>query len=113
MLNQSRVRELALSLPEAVESAHMGTPDFRVRKKIFVTLPPNSDSAVVKMSPADLDLFVQSDPATFRDAWGGRWLRVDLTRVDPDLFERFLIDAWSLVAPKKLVRQFRSENTTT
>ena len=31
-------RNLALSLPEAVESAHMDHPDFRVGGKIFATL---------------------------------------------------------------------------
>jgi hypothetical protein len=31
-------RHLALSFPEAVESAHMNHPDFRVRGKIFTTL---------------------------------------------------------------------------
>ena len=31
-------RRIALSLPEASESAHMAHPDFRVRGKIFATL---------------------------------------------------------------------------
>ena len=31
-------RQIALSLPEASESAHMDHPDFRVRGKIFATL---------------------------------------------------------------------------
>src|SRR4051812_7307777 len=33
-------RQLALSLPEAMEGSHMGHPDFRVRGKIFATLGP-------------------------------------------------------------------------
>lgn len=109
-LDQDRVRELALSLPEAVESSHHGTPDFRVRGKIFATLPPNSNDAVVKIAPADLDLFTHNDPETFRDAWAGRWLRIDLTRVDPDLLDRLLIDSWCLVAPKKLVKVYKADD---
>jgi hypothetical protein len=31
-------RTFALSLPDAIESAHMHHPDFRVRGKIFATL---------------------------------------------------------------------------
>ena len=31
-------RKMALSLPEALEAAHMGHADFRVRGKIFATL---------------------------------------------------------------------------
>lgn len=107
-LDQNRVRELALSLPEAVESSHQGTADFRVRGKIFATLPPGSNAAVVKLAPADLDLFVQSDPETFSNAWAGRWMRIDLGRVDPELFDRLLIDSWCLVAPKSLVKQFKA-----
>jgi hypothetical protein len=38
-------RRLALALPEAVESEHMGHPDFRVRKKIFATLCRPTDTA--------------------------------------------------------------------
>jgi hypothetical protein len=31
-------REIALSFPEAIESAHMSHPDFRVGGRIFATL---------------------------------------------------------------------------
>ena len=45
-------RKLALSFPEAIESAHMHHPDFRVRGKIFATLGyPDKDSGVVKFNP--------------------------------------------------------------
>ena len=33
-------RKMALSLPQTVEAAHMGHPDFRVGGKIFATLSP-------------------------------------------------------------------------
>jgi hypothetical protein len=45
-------RKLALSFPEAIESAHMRHPDFRVRGKIFATLGyPGKDWAVLKLTP--------------------------------------------------------------
>jgi hypothetical protein len=31
-------RRLALALPEASESSHMGNPDFRLNDRIFATL---------------------------------------------------------------------------
>jgi predicted DNA-binding protein (MmcQ/YjbR family) len=43
-------RELALSLPETVESAHMDHPDFRVGGKIFATLGPKEAWGMVKMT---------------------------------------------------------------
>ena len=42
MVNESIVRELALSFPEVTESAHFEKPSFRVRNKIFATLDQKS-----------------------------------------------------------------------
>ena len=54
-------RRLALSLPEATESAHMGHPDFRVRGKIFATLgSPDDGWGMVKLTPEQQDAFVQT-----------------------------------------------------
>ena len=67
-------RRLALRQPEAVESAHMNHPDFRVRGKIFATLGYPDDSwGMVRLSPIDQELFIQADPETFspvKGAWG-------------------------------------------
>lgn len=54
-LTEERVRAFALSLPEAAESSHHGTPDFRVRNKIFATLPPAGGAVNVKCRPEDVD----------------------------------------------------------
>ena len=45
-----QARKLALALPEAVESSHMGRPDFRVSKKIFASVHDPS-RLVVKLTP--------------------------------------------------------------
>jgi hypothetical protein len=111
-LDQQQVRQMALVMPEATESQHQGTPDFRVRGKIFVTLSPDGGRAVLKMTPADLDLFVHNDPEIFRDVWGGRWMSVDLEKVNPDLFGRLMVDAWCLAAPKKLVKAYREASSS-
>jgi len=37
-MTPNEFRELALSFPEAIESAHMRHPDFRVGGRIFATL---------------------------------------------------------------------------
>jgi len=45
-------RQIALSLPETEERAHMGHPDFRVAGKIFATLGyPDKTGGMVKLSP--------------------------------------------------------------
>jgi hypothetical protein len=42
-------RAIALSLPEAVELPHFGRTSFRVRSRIFATLRPDEQRAVLKL----------------------------------------------------------------
>jgi hypothetical protein len=95
-------RALALRLPESVEGSHMGHPDFRVKKKIFATLDAAETGAAVRCAPANLDLLVQRDPESYRDAWRARWLGIALARIEPDEARALLEDGWRLVAPKVL-----------
>jgi hypothetical protein len=101
-------RHNALALPEAVESAHMGHPDFRVGGKIFATLgPPGTDWAMVKLTPTQQALFVQSEPAAFQPVKGG-WGRRGATNVLLEsahlpAVRSALAMAWRNVAPKKLI----------
>jgi len=45
-------RRMALSLPDAIEAAHMGHPDFRVGGKIFATLSyPKAGFGMVALTP--------------------------------------------------------------
>src|SRR5262245_3128408 len=101
-------RALALSLPEAVESAHMGHPDFRVRNKIFATLGPDEDWGGLKLTPDEQGMFVRSEPDVFQPfngAWGRRGgTRVELAAADEASVRQALIAAWRNTAPKRLVR---------
>jgi hypothetical protein len=67
-------RKLALSLPNVVEQAHMGHPDFRVDGKIFATLDyPRPGWAAVGLAPFDQDHFVRTHPRAFvpvKGKWG-------------------------------------------
>lgn len=73
-------RALALNLPEAVESAHMGHPDFRVGGKIFVTLGPDETWGMVKLTPAQQAAFVAAKPIIF-EPFHGAWGRRGCTKV--------------------------------
>jgi hypothetical protein len=104
-------RTFALSLPDAIESAHMHHPDFRVRGKIFATLGyPDKDWAVAKLTPEQQNLFVQSDSKTFRPAkgaWGRRGnTKIYLPRAKIDIVRDALTLAWRNVAPKHLQQNF-------
>jgi hypothetical protein len=69
-------RRIALSIPAAVEGAHTGHADFRVRGKIFATLGyPDNTQGMVKLTPEQQRAFCLSDSAAFvpvKGAWGER-----------------------------------------
>ena len=71
-------RRLALSLPGATESAHMGHPDFRVSGRIFATLRyPDEHWGMVKLSPEEQHGVCGTHPDAFVPVKGAamRYLR--------------------------------------
>ena len=74
-------RKLALELPGAVESSHMGHPDFRVGGPIIATLGyPEATRGMVKLTPDEQELFLKIDPGGFVAVPGG-WGRAGATHV--------------------------------
>jgi hypothetical protein len=102
-------RALALELPEAAESAHMGHADFRVRGKIFATLAPDESWGMVKLNVEQQRLFVRTEPAVFqpiKGAWGKRGCtQVNLEAATEPSVRQALNAAWKNTAPKRLARQ--------
>jgi hypothetical protein len=105
-MTENEFRDLALSFPEAIESAHMRHPDFRVGGKIFATLGyPNKDSAVVKLTREEQREFVRSEPGVFKavkGAWGRQGsTNVYLPAAKIDIMREALTAAWRNTAPKR------------
>lgn len=73
-------RELALGLEGAIESAHMGHPDFRANGRIFATLQANMASGCVMLSPDEQQELLRAHPKTFTPA-SGAWGRQGSTMV--------------------------------
>jgi hypothetical protein len=115
MMTPKEFRKLALSLPEAVEASHMQHPDFRVGGRIFATLGhPNSEWAMVKLTPDEQELFVKIDPDSFEPVPGG-WGRQGATRVLLNSAKKALVRdalqaAWRIRASK--TRVARSTTST-
>lgn len=104
-------RKMALSMPQAVEAAHMGHPDFRVGGKIFATLGfPGEGWAMVKLTPEQQESFVRAEPKVF-SAFNGAWGRDGATKVQLRVAKKTtlraaLVFAWRNRAPKRLVQEF-------
>jgi hypothetical protein len=107
-------RRLALSLPETSESAHMGHPDFRVRRKIFATLnSPDVGWGMVKLTPEQQERLLQAEPEVFipaAGAWGARGCtHVHLASAVNETVRSALYAAWRNVAPKRLAQEYEPE----
>jgi hypothetical protein len=109
-MTASQFRKLALSLPETVEAAHMGHPDFRVDGKIFATLGPGEKWGMVKLTPEEQAALMASEPEAFHPAsgaWGRRGSTIVRLRQAKALTVRHaLLAAWRNTAPKRLVAKF-------
>ena len=103
-------RQLALSLPEAVEGAHMGHADFRIEGKIFATLGyPDDEWGMVKLPREEQQRLNKKHPDTFVPAkgnWGEQGsTQVHLAKMDEATLTPALKLAWQTAAPKLLTQK--------
>ncbi len=107
-MDAAAFRDLALSLPEAAQSSHLGAVDFRVRGKIFAQpagMP--GGSAIIKLTREQQEMMCGAEPAVF-SAEPGHWGRLGWTRLAVDMADEAtargaLWTAWRNVAPKALI----------
>ena len=107
MISPEDFRRLALAMPGASESSHMGAADFRCGK-IFATLGnPDVAWAMVKLTPDQQEMRVAAEPDIFvavPGGWGrGGATRLRLAACDLTTARGALLDAWRNVAPKTLL----------
>ncbi|GGM92992.1 phosphoribosylglycinamide formyltransferase [Thermopolyspora flexuosa] len=109
----ARLREICLSLPEAVEKPFGGhsAPSFRVRDKLFLITSEDGRSMMFKAGPGVQEALVASDPERFfvpayvgHKGWVGAWLTVDQ---DWDEIAELIEDSYRLIAPKRLAARIR------
>jgi hypothetical protein len=122
-MNIAGFRRMALSMPEAIESSHMGHPDFRVKGKIFATLfTPRDDQqqrtwGMVKLTPQQQREFIDANPEIFEPVaggWGARGAtKVNLKSADKASLRTAMLAAWRNTAPKTLVKKFEQSETHT
>ncbi len=98
------VRSIALGFPEANEQDHHGMPSFRVRGKIFATMP-DDDHLRVMVDEAEIRAAVADDPESCEFFFWGKKLAcvvVDLRTADPSRLRLLLGEAWLRKAPRSL-----------
>ena len=106
-MTQDDVRALALSLPEAVEEPHFDRASFRVRGKIFATLPPGGEDVVLRLPELVKESLRQNEAKAYVALPGGwdrgGWTQLTIGRMDAEKMADLVRLAWRGVAPKRLV----------
>jgi hypothetical protein len=107
-MNIAQVRRYALSLPEVTEEPHFEYSSFRVRGKIFVTVPPDGKHVHIFVGDDEREVAGELHSSFVEPLiWGGkaRGLRVNLSNATPSVLNRLVLAAWVRKAPKKLTAQ--------
>jgi hypothetical protein len=105
-MNIGQVRRYALSLMETTEEPHFEYSSFRVRGKIFVTVPPDAQHINVFVADDERERALTHYPKFVEKlVWGGkiRGVRVRLSEAPPSVVNQLVRAAWARKAPKRLV----------
>jgi hypothetical protein len=103
----AEVRRYALSLPEVTEEPHHHLSSFRVRGRIFVTVPPAGHEIRVFVGEEDRDRALALYPQYVQKLWWGErvmGLTVALPAARPAAVRDLVRRAWESKAPRALLR---------
>lgn len=101
------IRELALSLPETTEAPHHEMSSFRVRGKIFVTVPPDGEHLHVLVDEDRARAAIGHDSGACEELWWGKKLcgvRVHLPAAESGMVLDLVEEAWRGKAPPGLLK---------
>ena len=101
----SQARKYALSLPETNEEPHFDYASFRVRGKIFATVPPSGDFLHIFVGEEQRVTLIAAQPDIYEALhWGAKvvGVRVTLASANASTVHRLLLQSWLRKAPKKI-----------
>jgi hypothetical protein len=107
--NLATARRFALSLPETTEEPHFEMSSFRVRGKIFATVPRDREYLNVFVGELETAASAAQNPAVYEPLrWGKqvRGLRVRLASAPDARVMELLEEAWRRQAPRPLVAEY-------
>ena len=114
MTGLDHARRFALSLPGVTEEPHFDMSSFRVRGKIFATVPPDGTHLHVFVDESEIEASAAEDPRAFEPLlWGQRvrGLRIDLGPAAEGRVRELIEESWRRKAPRRLVADFDLHRT--
>ena len=106
----TEARKYALSLPEANEEPHHQYNSFRVKGKIFATVPPDNQHLHVFVDEQRRKLAISMFPDAYAELWWGKkavGIKVLLSAAESSDVEDLIYSAWLRKAPTNLVEADR------
>ena len=102
-----------MSLPETTEEPHFEKSSFRVKGKIFATVPVGGKHLNVLVSADEATALLAENPSAYEEIlWGKRvvsdWIQVNLAAADRVQVCELLEDVWRLRAPKRVLAAFEA-----
>jgi len=107
-----RARAFALALPGSTEEPHFDMSSFRVRGRIFATVPAGDAYLHVFVDEGEVHAAVAEDPAAFEPlVWGQRLrgLRIRIAATSNDRVAELLEESWRRRAPVRLAAEWDAE----
>jgi hypothetical protein len=108
-------RRMALDLEAAIESAHMGHPDFRAHGRIFATIQHDPQWGGLMLTPEQQQRFLGDYPDAFKPAagaWGAAGATLVLfAGVDEDTLGEALTLCWQNAAAKGVAKKAKKKTT--
>jgi hypothetical protein len=104
----AEVRRVALGLPGATEEPHFDMISFRVKGKIFATVPADEMHLHIFVDETEVQASVAEHPAVFEPlTWGAKvsGLRVSLGDAPADRVSELIEEAWRRRAPARLISE--------
>lgn len=105
-------RRIVLGLEGAVESAHMGHPDFRVNGRIFATLRNRDTLGMVVLLPDEQQRMLGAHPDVFAPE-SGAWGRAGCTRFQLEAIDEETLGEASTLAWRNIVTKATKVTKTT
>lgn len=107
----AEIRRAAMALPEVTEEPHFNYASFRVKGKIFVTVPPEETHVHVFVADDEREQALATYPEFIKKLmWGSKvvGLRIALAEAKPAVVKALMQKAWAKRAPKALLAAART-----
>jgi hypothetical protein len=104
------VRAIALSLPRTEEHLIRQYVKFRVGRIVYASVSPDEEIMGFGFPREERAELLAAEPGTFLPPLPNderyRWLRVRLAAIDEDELRELVVDAWRMVVPKRVAREY-------